>query len=250
MFNLTFISEVDFKNHVKETIKSYNKTLNAIDLNGFNSNVIDPIKLLFDKNVFKKSFEEIIELEIHRQRDRSNTNAIGYFHQNIFKYIENCEVPKQVWDVIVRKEGHPDIYVEMKNKHNTMNSTSSQKTYMRMQNQIMKTPDANCFLVETLAPSSRNIAWSCSVDRNPLKDERIRRVSMDKFYEIVTGEKDAFYKLCLQLPKTIEEIVEANGNTTVGKDTVIEELREKNPDTLKALYLLAFESYEGFSNLE
>ena len=33
---------------------------------------------------------------------------------------------------------------------------------------------------------------------------------------------------------------------TVERDTVIEELKQKNPDLLKAIYLLAFESYNGF----
>ncbi len=249
MYKLKFISEENFEKHVTETIKSYNNTLNSINLAGFNSNVIDPIKLLFDKNVFKKSFDEIIELEIHRQRDKSNTNAIGYFHQNIFKYIEGCEVPREGWDVIVRKDNEPTIYVEMKNKHNTMNSSSSQKTYIQMQNQIMKTPNDKCFLVEVLAPESRNIIWGCSVNKQHVEDVRIRRVSMDKFYEIVTGDTNAFYDMCIQLPKTIEKVIASNTVTTVKHDTVIEELRLKNPDTLKALYMLAFESYEGFEQL-
>ena len=87
MYRLTFISEADFKKHVAQTLKSYDNSLKSIDLMTFNSNIIDPIKLLFDKSAFRKSFDEVVELEIHRQRDKSNTNAIGYFHQNIFKYI-------------------------------------------------------------------------------------------------------------------------------------------------------------------
>lgn len=35
----------------------------------------------------------------------------------------------------------------------------------------------------------------------------------------------------------------------VGIDTVIDELRDKNPDLLKALYLLAFKEYEGFDKI-
>lgn len=52
----------------------------------------------------------------------------------------------------------------MKNKHNIMNSSSSQKTYIQMQNQIMKTPNDFCFLVEALAPISRDIVWGCSAN--------------------------------------------------------------------------------------
>ena len=62
---ITFISQENFEKHVAETIKSYNETLKSINLAKFNSNIIDPIKLTFDKSLFKKSMEEILELEIH-----------------------------------------------------------------------------------------------------------------------------------------------------------------------------------------
>lgn len=249
MYNLSFISEENFEKHVKETIAVYDKTLQSINLTGFNSNIVDPIKLLFDKNLFHKNFKEIIELEIHRQRDKSNTNAIGYFHQNIFKYIDNCKVPKTGWDVIVKLPSKPTIYVEMKNKHNTMNSSSSQKTYIGMQNQILKTPTDYCFLVETLAPVSRNMPWGCSISGTHVSDDRIRRVSMDQFYKLITGVDDAFFQMCVQLPKTLDKLIVAKTVATVKPDTVLTELHRKNSDTLKALYILAFESYEGFEKL-
>ena len=248
MFSLSFISQADFEEHVSRTIETYNKSLKSINLDSFNSNIVDPIKLLFDKSVYDKTFEEIISLELHRQRDKSNTNAIGYFHQNIFQYFKNCIVPDKGWDVIYTGDGYK-IYVEMKNKHNTMNSSSSQKTYIQMQNQILKTPNDYCFLVEALAPTSRNIRWGCSIDGVHVEDKRIRRVSMDQFYKIVTGVDDAFYQLCQQLPITIEKLIKSGNAPKLEKDTVIDELKAKNPDLLKALYLLAFEKYEGFEQL-
>lgn len=243
---ITFINQSDFENHVAKTIASYNETLKSINLTKFNSNIIDPIKLTFDKALFKKSIEEIIELEIHRQRDKTNTNAIGYFHQYMFKYIVNCEVPPHGFDIIVSQKDGTKIYVEMKNKHNTMNSSSAQKTYIGMQNQILNHPNDMCFLVETIAKRSQNIVWHCSVNGQSVAHDKIRRVSIDKFYEIVTGIPDAFYQICKQLPLTIEKLIKTNLVDTVEKDTVIDELKAKNPDLLKAIYLLAFETYNGF----
>ncbi len=246
-YNLSFISQKNFENHVSQTIQSYNNTLRCIDLKKFNSNIIDPIKFLFDKNVFRKTFDEIIENEISRQRDKTNTNSIGYFHQNIFKYIEGCEVPKEGWDVIVNLPDSRKIYVEMKNKHNTMNSSSSQKTYIQMQNQVLKYPDDMCFLVEVIAPESRNIKWGCSINKTHVEDERIRRVSIDKFYSIVTGQSDAFYQMCIQLPVTIEKIIKNNNELSVENDTVLSELKSKGDNILMSLYELAFSTYDGFN---
>lgn len=250
-WSLKFISRENFKNHVQNTISTYDKTLETIDIEKFNANIIDPIKLIFDSKVYKKSMETVIKDELVRQRDKTNSNAIGYFHQNIFKYIKNCEVPKAGFDVIFTRQNGNKIYVEMKNKHNTMNSSSSQKTFMKMQDMLVKDNNSECFLVEAIAKESQNIIWNISLDGYKIENPKIRRVSLDKFYEIVTGEKDAFYQLCMQLPGIIDEIVEEHGKLIqISEDTVEIGLKKKNKDLIKALYLLAFETYEGFDKLK
>ena len=97
-YGLDFISDNDLYNHVKETVQKYRF---KIDLEKFNKNLIDPIKLTFDSTVYKKEINDVIESEIIRQMDKSNTNHIGYFHQNIFKYIGlGWEVPKSGYDIV------------------------------------------------------------------------------------------------------------------------------------------------------
>ena len=153
MYRLSFIPQEAFERHVAVTVSAYERSLQAIDLRKFNENIIDPIKLLFDQKVYQKSFEEIISLEIQRQRDKSNTNIIGYFHQNLFRLLPQCEVPKKGWDVIVTRRGYK-IHAEIKNKHNTMNSGSSKTVMLRMQGCILQNPHDYCYLVEVLAPCS------------------------------------------------------------------------------------------------
>jgi hypothetical protein len=132
-YQLKFISNLDLFNHVKETVDKYRF---KIDLSTFNKNLIDPIKLTFDSKVYKRSINDVIESEIIRQMDKSNTNHIGYFHQNIFNYIGNgWSIPNSGYDIINAKKHY---YVEMKNKHNTMNSSSSQKTYIENAKYIVK----------------------------------------------------------------------------------------------------------------
>ncbi len=259
MWELDFIAEQDFKCHVQDTIKNYGDKLVPFDLKRFNSNIVDPIKLIFDKTVYRYSWEEIIKNEIFRQRDKSTNNDIGYFHQRIFQYMRGCTVPQEGWDVIVSRPEGTDVpecgtvqtvYVEMKNKHNTMNSASSAKTYMKMQGQLLSDDDCACFLVEAIAKKSQNIAWSVSVDGTKQRHRRIRRVSMDEFYRTVTGQANAFYKMCMALPGVIEEVVSNANSISIPHDTVIEELRriadEKNGSFALALYMLGFEGYIGF----
>lgn len=239
-YKLGFISDEKIYGHVKETVLLYQR---KIDLAKFNENIIDPIKLTFDAKVYGKTFEDVIESECIRQIDKTNTNHIGYFHQNLFKLAGNgWEVPDQGFDVVNKQR---KIYVEMKNKHNTMNAASSQATYMCMQQQLLNEPDANCYLVEVIAKKSQNIIWEGTFKGKFLSNKRIRRVSIDKFYEIVFGDKDAFYKLCQALPTILDDVV-AETNTGNIENTVYSELKEISPETLKSLYLLAFSTYEGF----
>ena len=220
MWPLTFINENDFTYHVKNTIKKYGDKLESFDLKRFNKNIVDPIKLIFDKTVYNFSWEQIISNEIFRQRDKSNNNDIGYFHQRIFRYMAHCTVPENGenggWDVIVENENGitigdgltvKRIYVEMKNKHNTMNSSSAAKTFIKMQSQLLQDDDCACFLVEAIAQRSQNIKWETTVDGSKVGHKLIRRVSIDQFYALVTGQEDAFYQMCMVLPSVIESAV-------------------------------------------
>ncbi len=267
-WKLDFISEKNFTKHVKTTIEKYGEKLESFDVKRFNKNIIDPIKLIFDKTVYRSTWETIISNEIFRQRDKSNNNDIGYFHQRIFQYIQNCRVPDNGkeggWDVIYENADGivlPDgdvvhtIYVEMKNKHNTMNSASAGKTYIKMQNQLLNDDDCACFLVEAIAQKSQNIKWQTTVDKNKVSHKRIRRVSIDQFYALVTNHDDAFFQMCMLLPTIIENVVNNAEDITIPNDTVIDELQnianqvDNDARTLSitmAIYMLGFSSYNGF----
>ncbi|MFI3254487.1 MAG: Eco47II family restriction endonuclease [Eubacteriales bacterium] len=264
MWNLSFITEEELTEHVGNTIEKYGEKLNSFDLKRFNKNIVDPVKLIFDKTVYKATWDEIVSNEIFRQRDKSNNNDIGYFHQRIFKYMKNCSVPETGWDVVFEDENGivlPDgvgtvnrVFVEMKNKHNTMNSASAGKTFIKMQSQLLEDDNCACFLVEAIAQHSQNIKWETTVDKKKVGHKFIRRVSIDQFYTLVTGQEDAFYQLCMVLPEVIQKTVDSATHISVPEDTVMDELREiaKNHGTdedtavAMAVYMLGFGGYRGF----
>ena len=270
-WNLTFISEKDFEDHVRATIQKYGDKLESFDLRRFNKNIVDPVKLIFDKTVYRATWEETISNEIFRQRDKANNNDIGYFHQRIFQYMDKCHVPANGdeggWDVIYKNPDGikmPDgsivhtIYVEMKNKHNTMNSAAAGKTFIKMQNQLLNDDDCACFLVEAIAKKSQNIKWETTVDKKKVGHKLIRRVSMDRFYAIVTGQEDAFYQTCMVLPDVIQKVVETDGANLAPNDTVFEELQSIANETglpnkelamAMAIYMLGFSTYNGFMSM-
>lgn len=247
-YNLRFISDENIFEHIRATVMQYRR---SISLKEFNHNIIDPIKLTFDAKIYGQTMQQTIESECIRQIDKTNNNRIGYFHQYLFKYAgQGWEVPANGtnggFDVV--NEGK-HIYVEMKNKHNTMNAASASDTYIKMQNKLLSDDKATCLLVETIAKHSQDKVWIVTINKNGVRQQfshkRIRRVSMDKFYEIVFGEKDAFFKICKVLPTVLDDVI-ASDNSIKLHNTVYDEL-DKN-DFYKSLYLLAFKTYEGFDN--
>jgi hypothetical protein len=273
MWEIDFISEENFKRHVRDTINNYIGSFKAISLKDFNKNIVDPVKFTFDKALYGISWETLIDNEITRQRDKTNNNYIGYFHQHIFKYIKRCSVPPNGkeggWDVIYKnpdglyvgteedkKELVHTIYVEMKNKHNTMNSASSEKTYKKMQQQLLDDDDCACFLVEAIASSSQDVKWEISFDKKKHSHNKIRRVSMDQFYAFVTGQSDAFFKICMVLPRIIKKVLAETKPVTFPKDSVFDELKKRasayrngdaDANLTLAMYMLGFGSYLGFN---
>ena len=244
-YNLDFINSMDLFNHVKHTVSKYSFKM---DLKSFNSNLIDPIKLTFDSIVYDQGIEQTIENEVLRQLDKTNSNLIGYFHQNIFHYIgADWTVPKTGYDI---ESAAKNIYVEMKNKHNTMNSSSSAKTFMRMQATIIKKPEATCMLVEVIAKQSQDIPWVVTLDGQKQPSTRqIRKVSIDKFYELVTGNKHAFVELCKVIPTVIKDVVD-DIKTNEKQNTVFADLSKISNDLLSSIYLLSFKHYEGFEKFK
>lgn len=144
----------------------------------------------------------------------------------------------------------------MKNKHNTMNSASAGKTFIKMQNQLLTDDDCAFFLVEAIAQKSQNIKWETTVDKKKVGHKLIRRVSLDQFYALVTGQKDAFYQMCMVLPTIIQKAVDELEGSIVPHDTVVDELKalakkqnldDENLAVAMAVYMLGIGNYKGFN---
>ena len=120
-----------------------------------------------------------------------------------------------------------------------------------MLNKLYEEEQAVCLLVEVIAKRSQNIPWRIRVDNEAMSKENIRRVSIDKFYEIATGEKEAFLNLCQVLPRVIDDVLEQINMDSIIQNTVLDELKQgqEGTDILKTIYQTSFATYEGFSIL-
>ena len=82
-WKLKFISQENFVKHVKATIDKYGEKLESFDIKRFNKNIIDPIKLIFDKTVYQSTWEEMVGM---RYSDKGTNQIITILDISIRQY--------------------------------------------------------------------------------------------------------------------------------------------------------------------
>ena len=243
-YGLGFINDEDFFFHVKAMVS---RLTVAMNLKKFSKNSIDPIKMTVEMHAYQISLEEAVTREIARQMGKTVENAIGWFHQNIFKYIPGWQIPKDGVDVM---NDEMTIFAEIKNKHNTMNANSAETVFNKLKGIVVGNPNATAYLVEVIAKTSQDIPWTVSgFNLTTAKANRVRRISIDRFYKVVTGDENAFSKLCSVLGKAIDDVLKEHPASKF-KNTVLAELKLKYPDVIKGLFLSSFSSYCGFEDFK
>ena len=204
-YNLGFVSDEEIYNHVKSTVLQYRRSIN---LKEFNKNIIDPIKLTFDSKIYGQTMAQTVESECIRQIDKTSNNRIGYFHQYLFKLAGNgWEVPangdKGGFDVL-NDEKH--IYVEMKNKPGKMKHSAKRALAIKAFDKLLHDKNAVVMIVDMQNHSGINEPWIIHLEDKPLVNERLRLVSIDKFYDVIFSQEGAYSRICEALPTILSDI--------------------------------------------
>ena len=204
-YNLGFVSDEEIYNHVKSTVLQYRRSIN---LKEFNKNIIDPIKLTFDSKIYGQTMAQTVESECIRQIDKTINNRIGYFHQYLFKLAGNgWEVPangdKGGFDVL-NDEKH--IYVEMKNKPGKMKHSAKRALAIKAFDKLLHDKNAVVMIVDMQNHSGINEPWIIHLEDKPLVNERLRLVSIDKFYDVIFSQEGAYSRICEALPTILSDI--------------------------------------------
>ena len=241
-YTLGYIADADLFKHVKDTL---DRLTHKVDLKSFEKNVIDPIKLTIEAHAYGKSEKEVIEQEIARQLGKTLENAVGDFHQNIFNYINGWSVPDDGVDII---NDAGTVFCEMKNKYNTMNSGSADKVFDKLHGIVIANPKATAYLVLVIAKKSCDEPWLVAGRTlPPNKANRLRKISIDRFYALATGDEKAFAKLCQVLGKVVDDVLKVCPSSKF-TNTVLKEITARDPELLRGLFMASFATYNGFED--
>ena len=247
-----FISDEHLLNCVSNLHKSYLKAKNNVSKKSFYSNKVDTIKLTFDSKFNNIDEEDLIQSEILRQIDKSINNSIGTFHEQVLGGIKGFEVGKlSGFDI---KANDNTLFADIKNKHNTMNSSSSEALFQKLARYADDYKKAKCYWVQILAKNSFNEHWKGEINGKEYSHSRVFKISGDQFYALLSGQDDALFKLYKALPKAIHDYLKSSKSENIEKENSA--LEEINAETKKSkrtiLNQITFENYSyylGFNKL-
>ena len=107
-------------------------------------------------------------------------------------------------EVDLKKEDNT-IFIELKNKYNTMNSSSTKTCREKLENILKHYPDAIVYWAYIISKDYKSTeeVW---VYKGQV-DNRIRKITGDKVYELITGDPKALEKTFIAIPKAINDIL-------------------------------------------
>ncbi len=249
---LNFISDEYFLKCIGNLYQSYLKAKNNITKKNFYSNKVDVVKLTFDAKFNDIDEQSLIQSEILRQIDKSINNSIGTFHEQILGGITGFEVGNLSGFDIKAKDN--SLFADIKNKHNTMNSSSAEALFQKLARYANDYKKANCYWVQILAKSSFNELWKGEINSKEYSHSRVFKISGDQFYTLLSGKHDALLQLYTALPAGIKDylatVEHKEGNI---ENSAIDEIKFANKISGRSILdQITFENYSyylGFDKL-
>ena len=249
---VNFISDTHLLNCIANLHKAYLKAKNNITKSSFYSNKVDTIKLTFDSKFNDIDEESLIQAEILRQIDKSINNSIGTFHEQILGGIKGFEVGNlSGFDIKAIDE---TLFADIKNKHNTMNSSSAEALFQKLARYADTYKKAKCYWVQILAKGSFSELWKGEINGKEYSHSRVYKISGDQFYALLSGHEDALCQLYKTLPIAIKDYLNSiEQNDAIKENSALDEIKIATQLTKRTvLDQITFENYSyylGFDKL-
>ncbi len=247
-----FISDKHFLECVAHLHNAYLKAKKNITKKNFYSNKVDTIKLTFDANFNEIEEENLIQAEILRQIDKSINNSIGTFHEQILGGIEGFEIGNlSGFDV---KATDDSLFADIKNKHNTMNSSSAEALFQKLSRYADTYKKSKCYWVQILAKSSFCELWKGEINGKEYSHSRVYKISGDQFYALLSGKQNALFQLYKNLPIAVKDHLNSIEKSDLAEEnSALDELKTKTQTSKRTvLDQITFENYSyylGFDKL-
>jgi hypothetical protein len=249
---VTYISDNHLLDCISNLHKAYLKAKNNISKKNFYTNKVDTFKLTFDTKFNDIEGESIIQSEILRQIDKSINNSIGTFHEQILGGIKGFQLGYlSGFDI---KALDDTLFADIKNKHNTMNSSAAEALFQKLARYANDYKKAKCYWVQILAKGSFCELWSGDINGKEYSHSRVYKISGDQFYALLSGQADSMLQLYKVLPIAIKDYLKSvDTNEEIVENSALEEIKSEiktsKRSILDQITLENYSYYLGFDKL-
>jgi hypothetical protein len=243
---VNFISDKHLLNCIGNLHKAYLKAKNNITKKNFHTNKVDTIKLTFDAKFNDIDEESLIQSQILRQIDKSINNSIGTFHEQILGGINGFEVGNLSGFDIKAKVN--TLFADIKNKHNTMNSSAAEALFQKLARYANDYKKAKCYWVQILAKGSFCDLWSGDINGKEYSHSRVYKISGDQFYALLSGQENAMFQLYKALPVAIKDYLQsADKGEDAAENSALDELKVQTKKSKRSILdQITFENYSYY----
>lgn len=199
MKELTYISDARLTEICCEVLAKVKKAERRV-AQDLEKNVLDPVSAVFDAARSGRTLDEWLESEKDRQVQKTLQNAIGSLHQKILGSLDGWEDTKAGGSIDLRSLSKK-IIAEVKNKYNTMNSSSAEAVFHKLENHLRYVDIGHTAYVVSIIPKSPDRydrPWSHSIKHSQLRGD-IREIDGPSFYALATGDENALREIYMRI---------------------------------------------------
>ena len=203
------VQKIVLQKALEKLINGYKSKIDGFSIDDFLKTGVDPFR--FTVNVSIWGLKEAVRKEIEHKIEMALENLVGDFHED---YLGNANhnPSNSKWgkvaegsipgiDIANRSE---KIYLQIKSKHNSMNSSSAARLAQELEETSDMYPDAIVGCIWIVATQGRK-----AIGENKIS-EVATCYKGNKSYELVTGEPDELDSVLLEslvlIPKVIEDL--------------------------------------------
>lgn len=199
---VSFISDAHLIHCISNLHNAYLKAKNNITKSSFYSNKVDTIKLTFDSKFNGIDEESLIQAEIMRQIDKSINNSIGTFHEEILGGIKGFELGNlSGFDIKAKDDSLFALF-----KLTEMPSKIEECVFDKLAKQANLYKNSICYLVDFSSEESYTEKFIIGSEELSISHKRVYKISLDKFYDVLSHQENALKQLINVIPLALEQI--------------------------------------------
>lgn len=214
-YNLSFINDNELLACAEELLHSLDA---KASIKSSPKSIFCPLSLTLAKSILQCDETDIVNAEVINQINNANRTFMPALHKNILGHAPNgweaSPLPNDGWDI---ENQTRNLFAHLVVSSDSLNSDESMTIHYRMRGLLAGNKKAKCYLVETSEAMNLDAPWLLT-GRALTSDfqTRLRRISIDRFYAIVTDEDNAYERLCISLEQAIINVMSKSKRHPVG----------------------------------